>query len=90
MDWLTPLQMERLGWNLFALLGVRLGTVGVRWLVQSDLFPPQIIAIGVLLVLGILAYGYSSVAPQPLDTMRSSHARLFVGSGLAGLIFGFF
>ncbi|MEM9215647.1 MAG: hypothetical protein AAGD25_15055 [Cyanobacteria bacterium P01_F01_bin.150] len=82
--------IERLGRAIALLLGMRLLTMGVGWLLLRPSLSPSII-LGVLGIGGMIAgFAYWSITPYPLARLRTPSAQFYIAVGVAGLLLGLF
>ena len=79
---------ERLGGAIALLLGCSVLSGAGRWLVETQWLPAEVLALLTVLATAIGVFCYLALVPAPLATLRTHTARLYLGSGVAGAVLG--
>ena len=79
---------ERLARAIALLLGCRLLSTSLRWLVSAQILSPPLVAIAVGLGAAIGVFAYVSTVSHPLATLQSRAAQLYGGIAVVGLVLG--
>ncbi|HEY9624969.1 MAG TPA: hypothetical protein V6C78_31875 [Crinalium sp.] len=81
--------MKRLAIALSLLLSLNLLTLGIRWLISSQVLPLATVWLTALVCIGIVALTYfSTLAASPLYALYHREAKVYAAAGLAGVILG--
>jgi hypothetical protein len=81
--------MKRLAIALSVLLSLNLLTLGMRWLISSQVLPLATLWLTALVCIGIVALTYfSTLEASPLYALYHREAKVYAIAGLAGVLLG--